>query len=723
MSDKKLKNTKSHKNLEKLVKEFKVPPTETLEGIPYYPRYVPNFPVDFLINVVDFNNYREHSLSGVDHLSKSIAKDGVGVLEPVALHYDTKNNSWELISGEGRSWGYYLANGDVGPVEIYYDLPKEIILRMKLGANSLKTAIDSPDIARYTQGLYDLIKKYNFEMSGELGEFVNSNPSVKELAGIMHRSPRTVRNYLIFNNNLHEEIRQYVDTNREKNFYSRSIKIGTTLNNKNHQRMFFSKLLKDEAEREKSELERKKYAKDKKERYSPKSIRLSDYAFNKELKDFAIFVKEPMGEMILKNVTTNHRDGDTLRKHIYGCTSNTKKYIDAFTNIIEQYSEIKNESQDRILTHITCLKANYDRFMSLLPKDLSDAIKAYMQKPPEKSLRDKVLEQAELRRKNSNLESQTRTSGESVAKNDTDIMEIKQIKAIGEKIVYIPVEDIIMAKSQLRTRYKQESIDALAEEIKIYGQLTPGLVRKTVADDENKYKIVYGHTRFKAVKLAGKKYYKAFIRNDLTDLDVSMLQSIEDLSESDTPVERAKVLNKQYNLMKLLAEKENRSYDKEDFLREFRHLGNRKTLKDALEFMELDMHLRNMVATKAISYDAALRIGNLSDDDKLTVLYNVMTAQLKGKELDKYIRGVKEKSDPRQPTLFGKEEMPKSYTKILEQFEGESMKPFHQINHYIKSGDKTVLARILVPEVIVQYAHVYKSILRLEHSMLQKNGH
>ena len=127
MSDKKLKNTKSHKNLEKLVKEFKVPPTETLEGIPYYPRYVPNFPVDFLINVVDFNNYREHSLSGVDHLSKSIAKDGVGVLEPVALHYDTKNNSWELISGEGRSWGYYLANGDVGPVEIYYDLPKEII--------------------------------------------------------------------------------------------------------------------------------------------------------------------------------------------------------------------------------------------------------------------------------------------------------------------------------------------------------------------------------------------------------------------------------------------------------------------------------------------------------------------------------------------------------------------------------------------------------------------
>jgi ParB/RepB/Spo0J family partition protein len=712
------------KNLESIVEEFKMPPNEKLEGVPYYSRYVPNFPVSFLINVVDFNNYREHSLGGVDSLSKSIAERGV--LEPVALHYDTKGNSWELISGEGRSWGYYLANADVGPVEVYYDLPPEILLRMKIGANSLKTAIDSEDIAKYTQGLYDLIKKYNFEMSGQLAEFVDSGPSVKELAGIMHRSPRTVRNYLIFNNNLHEEIKQYVDNNREKNFYSRSIKIGTTLVNKNHQRMFFSKLLKDESEREKIEASKKKYAEEKGERYSLKTTRLSDYAFKKELKDFAIFVKEPIGELNLKNVTTNQRAGDTLRKHLYNCTSNTKKYIDAFTSIMEQYVEIKEESQDRILGHITCLKANYDQFMNLLPQELSDAIKAYMQKPPEKSLRDKVLEQAELRRKSSELEAKAATTGygTDIATNTDALSDIKRIRAIGDKIVYISVEDIIIAKSQLRSRYKQESIDALVEEIKIYGQLTPGLVKKiAVEDGSTKYRIVYGHTRFKAVTLAGKKYYKTFVRDDLTDLDVSMLQSIEDLSESDTPVERAKVLNKQYNLMKLIAEKDGTSYDKEDFLHEFRHLGNRKTLKDALEFMELDKHLRNMVATKSLSYDAALRIGKLSDDDRLTVLYNVMTSQLKGNDLDKYIRGVKEKSDPRQPALFGKEEMPKSYTKILEQFEGESMKPFHQMNHYIKCGDKTVLARILVPEVIVQYAHVYKSILRLEHAMLQKNGH
>jgi len=347
--------------------------------------------------------------------------------------------------------------------------------------------------------------------------------------------------------------------------------------------------------------------------------------------------------------------------------------------------------------------------MDFLPKELTIAVKAYLEKPPEKSFKESILEQAEKRR---NKQSQV------LGISGMDLF--NRVNAIDEAEIFIPVEDVVFRKSQLRTRYKKESIDALVEEIKDYGQIKPGLVREVRRSGKKKYEIIYGHTRYKAVVLAGQKYYKAFVRNGLTDLEISLLQSTEDLSEHDTAAERAKVLNKQYNLMKLKAQHSGEDYTKDKFLREFKHLGTKKTLKDALEFMELDEHLRMMVHNKVVGYEAGIKIGKLCEDDRLNILYNVMTAQMTGTALDKYIKKVKDNAQSGQTALFG--DIPKSYSKILGQFEDISMSAFHYAKQYYGNGHEQIRARILKPEVIIRYAQIYNSVLSLERKLQYKNG-
>ncbi|MGV8141248.1 MAG: ParB N-terminal domain-containing protein [Candidatus Woesearchaeota archaeon] len=666
------------KRLESIVETFKTAPQTRPEGIKFTSRFT-YMPIDAIMHVIGFNNYREHSLKETNTLSNSIKNHGL--LEPITLAYDTSKDIWDFIDGEGRLWSCYQNGAEEVPVEIFYDVPEETRLRMKIAANSTKTKIDSEDLAKFTKGLYQLLEEYAQKHVVPLEGFRGVKPSIKGISKITNRNPSTINKYFTFNK-LDDEVRDYVDKNRDKNLYSRSIKIGKALPEKNHQRIFFKLLLKAEAD----------------------GKRLSDNEFRTRLNRYVEFSKESIDEMPMKVLQDKVKAGDTILKHMHTITRRTRLYIDAFSNLIEAYPEIKTDSRERIERHVSKLKGQYIQFTEFLPKNLSDAVKVYLEKPPEKNFREKILEQAEQRRNKKQVEDISR-----------------RVKAIGEEERFIPVEDIVLRKSQLRSRYRKESADALVEEIKEYGQIKPGLVREVKRDGKKKYEIIYGHTRFKAVTIAGLKYYKTFVKNGLNNLEISLLQSMEDLSENDTAAERAKVLNKQYNLMKLKAESEGKSYDKTDFLRDFRHLGTRKTLKDALEFMELDEHLRTMVHNKIVGYEAAIKMGKLSDDDRLNVLYNVMTSQMNGTALDKYMKKVKDISESGQAALF--EDIPKNYSRILEQFEAESMSPFHYAKQYLGNGNEQVKARILRPEVLVRYAQIYKSILSLERKLQYKNGY
>jgi hypothetical protein len=388
--------------------------------------------------------------------------------------------------------------------------------------------------------------------------------------------------------------------------------------------------------------------------------------------------------------------------------------VDSFRFLAESYDEIlfNKEAKENVLEYISHFKEEYSKLMSLIPEKMQDKL-SRMKTSSSKSFREKIYEQAEKRRdKQSNSK------------------KVNRVKTIDGKIVFIKMKDILAPQDQLRKNYNPQSIDALAIEMSSYGQIKPGLLLEQEIDGKKKYRLIYGHTRYLAAKKAGLKYYKTFVRDNLNDLEISILQAVEDLSESDSPVERAKVLNKHYNLNKLKSqlahdklsleeksEKEYVPYTKEDFVKEYSHLGSRKVLKDALEFMELEDNLRGMVASKLISYESSLKIGKLSKEHKLSLLYSTMASHVSTSELDAKIKLLE--SNKHQMKMF--EEVPKSYEAILSLFKNQLYSPISYMKQTL-AKHQCIRDKVLDSiDTFENYVSLYDSVLALEKIVYSMN--
>lgn len=104
------------------------------------------------------------------------------------------------------------------------------------------------------------------------------------------------------------------------------------------------------------------------------------------------------------------------------------------------------------------------------------------------------------------------------------------------------LEEIIEDDSQPRQHYDEEALQELAESIKHYGVRNPIEIRWSEA--ENKWKVISGHRRLRASKLAGKTSVPCTIRDENFDQKMILeLQIIENLQREDLlPIETAKGL-------------------------------------------------------------------------------------------------------------------------------------------------------------------------------------
>lgn len=119
---------------------------------------------------------------------------------------------------------------------------------------------------------------------------------------------------------------------------------------------------------------------------------------------------------------------------------------------------------------------------------------------------------------------------------------------IGEKIQEILLASIAPNPAQPRTEFNEETLQELADSIKVNGLLEPIVVRpgKSSATMALKgggtaiFEIVAGERRFRAHKLLGKETIKAIVR-EVTDKDMRLLALLENLQREDLSVlDRAK---------------------------------------------------------------------------------------------------------------------------------------------------------------------------------------
>lgn len=115
------------------------------------------------------------------------------------------------------------------------------------------------------------------------------------------------------------------------------------------------------------------------------------------------------------------------------------------------------------------------------------------------------------------------------------------------QIQMVDIKDIKISSGNPRKKFDMESIESLAESIKMYGVLQPLVLIK----ENDKYKIVAGERRFRAAKTAKLKEVPAIIK-ELTGRDQDMISMIENIQREDlNPYEEAMAytnMMKKYNL-------------------------------------------------------------------------------------------------------------------------------------------------------------------------------
>lgn len=139
------------------------------------------------------------------------------------------------------------------------------------------------------------------------------------------------------------------------------------------------------------------------------------------------------------------------------------------------------------------------------------------------------------------------------------------MKADIKDIKDVPLEDLEIAKGQVRTRDVGKDIDELAESIRVMGLLEPIVVCPT--DKPGKYEILTGQRRFLAHKQLKKKTIKAAILSSRVDEATAKAISLtENLVRRDLEnkelIDACVALFKKYGTIKAVSEETGIAYNK-----------------------------------------------------------------------------------------------------------------------------------------------------------------
>ncbi|MFN8278141.1 MAG: ParB/RepB/Spo0J family partition protein [Chitinophagales bacterium] len=93
-------------------------------------------------------------------------------------------------------------------------------------------------------------------------------------------------------------------------------------------------------------------------------------------------------------------------------------------------------------------------------------------------------------------------------------------------VIYIPLAQIEVNPFQPRSTFEQESLEELADSIRIHGVIQPITVRKI---ENNKYQLIAGERRLRASKLAGKAEIPAYVRasSDQESIEIALIENIQ----------------------------------------------------------------------------------------------------------------------------------------------------------------------------------------------------
>ena len=195
-----------------------------------------------------------------------------------------------------------------------------------------------------------------------------------------------------------------------------------------------------------------------------------------------------------------------------------------------------------------------------------------------------------------------------------------------EKILQVPIEDIIPNRFQPRLAFDDASLSDLAASIKQHGIIQPLVLRRK----NDKYEIVAGERRYKAARMAGLASVPAIISNlsDAASAEVAIVENVQrkDLSAIEEARSYQALLEKGYMTQEDLAKKMGLS---------------QSAISNKLRLLSLDESVQQAVIKEQISERHARSLLKVKDREMQKVLLNkIINERLTVKQLEDEIKKI-----------------------------------------------------------------------------------
>jgi ParB family transcriptional regulator, chromosome partitioning protein len=206
-----------------------------------------------------------------------------------------------------------------------------------------------------------------------------------------------------------------------------------------------------------------------------------------------------------------------------------------------------------------------------------------------------------------------------------------------EEIKKIPIDDIMPNRFQPRTVFDEGKIEELSRTIHIHGIIQPIVVRQF---DVNKYEIIAGERRWRAMKKLGWDEVPAIIKN-LTDTETASVALIENLQREElSPIEEAMAYGKLLELHNLTQEALAQRLGK-----------GQSTVANKLRLLKLPQPIQEALLNKVITERHARSLIPLKDPEKqVMLLAEIIERNLNVKQTeDRVFRLLEQKNQKPKP--------------------------------------------------------------------------
>lgn len=254
----------------------------------------------------------------------------------------------------------------------------------------------------------------------------------------------------------------------------------------------------------------------------------------------------------------------------------------------------------------------------------------------------------------------------------------KVVKEFSQHFAMLPLKEIEANPGQPRKDFDENTLEELADSIRIHGLIQPITVRRF---NDHEFQIISGERRFRASKLAGLEEVPAYIRiaNDQTLLEMALIENIQrqDLNPIEIAVSYYR-LKEECDLTDLEVSK--------------RVGKKRSTVSNYLRLLDLHVEVIEALKNKAISMGHAKAIAGITDKFlQKELLDDIISKKLSVRDTEKAAKNFtpnKAKKAPAKATNMNE------YKGVLDDFKAffGTIKVKIDITDKEKGGGKIVIA-------------------------------